>query len=66
MERSVSYSCQKMTLRGCYEMSSQPVITDGAMHSRVYIEVIRGSFRDVVDQGLECVNGRGVHGDSQF
>lgn len=40
--------------------------TDGDMHSRVFIEVIQGSFRDVGDHGLDCVDGRGFHGDMQF
>ena len=65
-ERIVSYTCQVITLHGCCERSSLPVITDGVMHSRVFIEVIQGSFWDVVDHGLGRVYGSDVHGDGQF
>jgi hypothetical protein len=62
-EPNLSTSYQKMTLHGCCERPSLLVITDGVMHSRVFFEVIQRSFRDVVDHGLERVDGRGVHGD---
>ena len=66
VERNVSNSCQEMTLHGCCERSLLPVIRDGVTHSRVLLKSSKVHFETSVDHGLECIDGRGVCGDSQF